>query len=399
MSILTERRVIGGIEEIWADDNKNPKKRKKVFSIDKKEETVIFHFGDGHCVKDILVKGCKSLPVFFSEKGYIKQGIGYYLDKMLLGKKIKKVIVSKKEPNSFKKDEIIINYDSLVELQKGLGNINTEAKKDKSDYVSNFFNRLFPKQYKKIEDSAPKRTSKVLRILDQSIIEHLDTDGVNKFIDFFEILLKTKYSNQVSRHKLLSLAKIKVDDVAIEEIINKFESNITNDCSEGSWGKFLEKNLFLLDSKYIKSIPQLNLVLAGARKVDFGLVDSYGYLDIFEIKKPTTKLLSKAQDRGNYYWSVDAVKAITQAEKYLYNAEQKALSLASDIEREKDGLQVNIVRPRAVLLLGDTKQLDNKAKFDDFKILRNSLKNIEVVTYDELLIRMKNQRNRIYIDK
>lgn len=400
MSILVEKiNKNNGIEEVWVVNSDNKNDKKIVFSFNKKAKTLIYYFGKEHCVSSILIEDCTSLPKFLAEKGYFKQGIGYYLDKMMYGIKIKKILISKNKDNSFVGNELVIKYDSLLELQKGISNINTESKKDKSDYVNNFFHSLFPKSFKKVEDSSSKKAKKVLRILDNSIIEHLGPDDINKFIDFFGILLKTKYSSQISRGNLLSLAKIKVDDIAIDEIISKFEHLISSDSSESVWGKFLEKNLFLLDSKYIKSISQLNLVLAGARNVDFGLMDSYGYLDIFEIKKPTTKLLAVGKDRGNYYWSTDAIKAITQAEKYLYNAEKKASILAEDIEREKNGLKVKIVRPRAILLMGNTSQLNDSAKLDDFKVLRNSLKNIEIMTYDELLIRLKNQKNKIYVKK
>lgn len=400
MPLLIEKLDNGNdIEEVWTVDSSNKKIRKLVFSFNKKDKTLVYYFGSGHCVNSILIEDCTKLPKFFAEKGYFKQGIGYYLDKMLSGIKVKKIVISKNKENSLKNNELTIKYDSLLDLQTGISNINIEAKQDKSDYVNNFFYNLFPNNFKKVEDSSSKKAKKVLRILDTSIIEHLDGNDIDRFLDFFEALLKTKYSSQASRDSLLSLAKIKVDDIAIDEIISKFEHLISSDSSESVWGKFLEKNLFLLDSKYIKSIAQLNLNLAGARNVDFGLMDSYGYLDIFEIKKPTTKLLSKIKDRGNYYWSMDAVKAITQAEKYLYNAEKKAPTLAEDIEREKNGLKVKVVKPRAILLMGNTDQLDDIAKFDDFKILRNSLKNIEVITYDELLIRLKNQKNKIYINK
>lgn len=400
MSLLIDKvNNNNGVEDIWIVDSNNKNDRKLVFSFNKKEKTLIYYFGKGHCVNSILIEDCVSLPKFFAEKGYFKQGIGYYLDKMMFGIKIKKILISKNKDNSFIKNELIIKHDSLLELQKGISNINTESKKDKSDYVNNFFHNLFPNNFKKVEDSSSKRAKKMLRILDASIIEHLSPDDIERFLDFFEILLKTKYSSQASRDNLLNLAKIKVDDIAIDEIIFKFEHLMSTDSSESVWGKFLEKNLFLLDSKYIKSISQLNLVLASARNVDFGLIDSYGYLDIFEIKKPNTKLLAINKDRGNYYWSTDAVKAITQAEKYLYNAEKKAPTLVDDIEREKNGLKVKIVKPRAILLMGNTDQLNDPAKFDDFKILRDSLKNIEIITYDELLIRLKNQKNKIYINK
>ena len=195
----------------------------------------------------------------------------------------------------------------------------------------------------------------------------------------------------------MGAAKLRVDEIALEDVINAFQQMLKADPSESRWSEFLSKNLFLIESKYIKIIQQLNVVLASARKVDFGLVDSQGFLDLFEIKKPSTKLLAAQQDRGNYYWSTDAVRALVQAEKYLFNAERKAANLAEDINREK-GVAVSIVRPRAVVLMGCSTQLEDDRQREDFRILRMAIKNVEVLLFDELLDRLRNQRNKLYVD-
>ena len=47
--------------------------------------------------------------------------------------------------------------------------------------------------------------------------------------------------------------------------------------------------------------------------------------------------------------------------------------------------------------MGANAQLDSLEKEEDFRVLRQSLKNIEVILYDELLERLKNQKNKIYL--
>ena len=105
--------------------------------------------------------------------------------------------------------------------------------------------------------------------------------------------------------------------------------------------------------------------------------------------------MSKETDRGNYYWHAETVKAIVQAEKYLYNAERKASTLADDIRRE-ERIDVKVIKPRAILIIGHSNQLDDDNKKEDFKVLRKSLKNIEIVLYDELVEGMENQKNKYY---
>ena len=108
--------------------------------------------------------------------------------------------------------------------------------------------------------------------------------------------------------------------------------------------------------------------------------------------------MAKRSDRGNYYWSSHAIKAIVQAEKYFENAQRKAPELAEDIKREKN-IKVEVIRPRAFVIMGNSNQLTDKKRKDDFRILKYSLKNVEIILYDELLDRLKNQQRKIYNPK
>ena len=106
--------------------------------------------------------------------------------------------------------------------------------------------------------------------------------------------------------------------------------------------------------------------------------------------------MCKNTDRGNYYWHADTVKAIIQAEKYLYASERKAIMLSEDIKRETNE-NVDVVKPKTYLIIGTSSQLVNDNMKNDFRILRESLKNIEIILYDELLERFKNLKDRTFV--
>jgi hypothetical protein len=290
---------------------------------------------------------------------------------------------------------LVIEYSKFKSLKDRLTEISNEGKLERSQVVDEFFHDLFPSKFAITSMPARRRALRAIRNLDNSIVEHLEASDVEKVLDFVEILLKGKYSSAARRRRLFVAAKLKVDEVALSDTIRTFERKLEVTESEHDWGLFLQKHLYLIDSKYVSVLPQLNVVLGGERKVDFGLIDSQGYLDLFEINKPTTRLLSAQTDHGNFYWSLDAIKAITQAEKYLYNAERKAATLAEDIIREKK-IIVSVIRPRAVVIMGNSQELNSVEKETDFRVLRMSLKNVEVVTYDEMLQRLKNQMSKIY---
>lgn len=392
-----------GIFETHAWEDENTAKKRLVFLQNKTQRTIIWYPKpqDNFVVKEVLLDGFDKLPPEFSNLGYIKSA-GGFLNSRLALHKVNSLKISKLKENSFRKlpgkksFNVVLNYASFSKLKNSISAITTEAKLDKASYTDEFFHTTFPSQYKKpVTKTSKARVRRAVESLDSSAISDLTNADIEKLIEFFTELITKRYTSETSRSKLLSAAKIKVDQVAIKDVVKKFEKLLKGDAAESEWGKFLQINLFLLNPEYVGVVPELNLMLASPRKVDFGLINSNGYLDIFEIKKSSTPLLAKKTDRGNFFWSTDMVKSITQAEKYLHNAESKAPTLAKDIERERN-VKVQVIKPKAILVIGDTSQLDTQQKQEDFQVMRRSLKNVEIVLYDEMLVRLKNQLGKVF---
>ncbi len=388
------------ISEIVVFDTRDPNNKQVTYKINKRTRQIKFYpkpHGYPVYFQEITINGFNTLPDEFNKKGYIKSGVFYYLNKKLNEKHFREITISKTDENYYRRNKININYQSLKILKDKLSAINYESSIDKDGMVNEFLHEVLPRKFEKPIIKTTQKVAKVINNLDEKIIKYLGPRDIQILINFFEALIKKKYKSAVYKRKLFSSAKIKVDDIAIKQIIDEFENMLKEGSSESEWGEYLQKNLFLIDSKYIKVIPELNVILASYRKVDFGLIDSQGYIDIFEIKKPTMKLLAKNKDRGNYYWRNEDVNAIVKAEKSIFNAQRKAPVLKEDIKREKN-LDVEVIKPRAIVIMGSIKQLDNNQKKNDFRVLRMSLKNLEIVLYDELLERIKAQKNKVYID-
>ncbi len=388
--------------EIWVSENDDPQSRRLAYLINKQTKRIIFYpKKNDFFVSEVTIDGFESLPDDFSNNGYIKHGVQYYLNKKLESKSIAKLEISKDKSTSIRKIRnqnaysIILKYDDFKILRERFLVINNQSSQSKNDILDGFFYSHFPDKFEESTSTSQQQYRNVIRNLNSDIIEHFTPDDLSLMESFITELLDKKY--QSNSHKFLQLArtKIKVDTIAIDRILAEFQKNLSDGINENLWGKYLKKNLFLLDSKYVKILPELNVILRGSRNVDFGMIDTKGYLDIFEIKKPETPLLSAETDRGNYYWHTSTVKAIVQAEKYLFNAERKASNLAEDISRE-ERISVKVVKPRAILITGHSNQLDSDAKKDDFKVLRQSLKNIDIILYDELLEGLENQKNKYY---
>ncbi|QIY92323.1 Shedu immune nuclease family protein [Chryseobacterium gallinarum] len=398
----TESSNIPTGREIWVIEDEDATTRRLAYTFNTRQNKITFYpKEDDFELSEITLEGFTRLPEDFSENGYIKQTVQYYLNKKIQENNITKLTITNNGNNSYRKNRgeetysLTLKYEDFKTLRENFIAEKNQYNQTKNDILDNFFFRLFPTNFLESTSTPLRQKGNFIRNLNAQIIPHLTVADLQIVETFISELLKNRYQRSTEKFLQLARTKIQVDNVAIDRILSDFQKNLDDNISENAWGKYLQKNLFLLESKYVKILRELNVILRGSRNVDFGMIDTKGYLDIFEIKKPTTNLLSADTDRGNYYWHSETVKAIVQAEKYLYNAERKASSLAEDIQRE-DRIEVKVIKPRAILIIGHSNQLDNDEKKADFKVLRNSLKNIEILLYDELVEGMENQKNKYY---
>jgi len=373
------------------------------YSIDKDSETVLCYPNDRFLRFDkIEFFGFAKLPKEMNVKGGFKTKTAQAAIRRL-GKtlEIERMIVSNESDSSVAEignvQTLTFNYTDFkdfIAVMKRAKSLNDAELRRVGD---SFFLRFCEFDSKEENVTARGRLSKLLTSLDRGIISEMSGDEISQIIDFTSAVVSERYIKTDHKRKLTLATKLKFDLVAMDQVIQGYEERFSKEVSESDWGKFLKKNLYMVESRYVHIFDRLNVISARSREVDFALIDTHGFLDIFEIKTPKTKLLASSQDRGNYYWNAEATKAITQAEKYLYNAEQKGLALTKDINREL-GIDVHIVRPRALLVMGHSRQFTEKNQIEDFRVLRMSLKNVEIILYDELLVRLKNQRDKSILE-
>lgn len=401
---IEETKMVGSNTMIYGfviDDNK-PTEKLPVYIVNQNKRIIEYfpRSAKYYFFDKVTLLGFSQLPSFLKKGGYSKNRILDFINRAFKDKKIKSLTITKAGGTNVvkrKKDKHLhVSYKSIYRLCDDIGSSNYRYSRERTALVNKHFANELPDLIKTPSvQNGKEQIKRAIQSLNIQSEKDFEKDDVNNITTLLTNLMKSGYKSQITKSKLFKNTKIQFDFVTLDEIIKEFESNMQKKISESDWGKFLDNNLTLIDSKYIHSIPQLNVVLGGTRKVDFGLVDILGYLDIFEIKKPETKLLTKNKDsRGNYEWNKEALESITQAEKYLFHAERKGANLKEDIKRERN-IPLEIIRPRAFVIMGHSDQLDNDSKKQDFRILKNQFKNIEIILYDELLERLKNQKKSI----
>lgn len=154
---------------------------------------------------------------------------------------------------------------------------------------------------------------------------------------------------------------------------------------ESWWQNFLCQYLPILMPRYQYCFPKLNISIGSTSYPDFLLVRKDGYLDVLEIKKPSTMLLREDRSHGNYTWKNELADATSQIDNYLINCGEYRRSVTDHL-RDKFRLDTRMVSPQGIVIAGHTEQLSSWREKDEFRRLANQLPNVRVYTYDQLVL-------------
>lgn len=177
---------------------------------------------------------------------------------------------------------------------------------------------------------------------------------------------------------------------------------------ESVWQKFFEKNTWILgygldyifnselNSKKLEQVTSGPNFNSGGKRTD-ALLKSLGAINSLcfcELKLSSEPLLKQVKNpyRGESWQISDALAgAIAQVQRTVHKA-VKDFSTRTDIKDKQDNLTgetLYFYNPKAFVLIGNLNEfiIDgkiNETKFSSFEMFRKSLKNIEIITYDEL---------------
>ncbi|TGL14497.1 DUF4263 domain-containing protein [Leptospira levettii] len=375
-----------------------------LYLIDRENKKIVFYPIESYNARtkkhklSIQINGFTKLPPEFHEKGYIKLGGSYYLIKTALEKNIKSIIIDRNIPKdfTFKNSILSINYDYFRSIIQELKIISLEQDRQRREVGNKIKNIVNSDKYPFIQTSKGIKIKRIIENIDDTIIKEFTPEQISTIENFYHNLIDNKYINPDKKTQILHKNLSAIESKVIKFLLKSLKELISKNATELEMGNFLKQNLFIIDSRYHTALPEINVILGGTRRMDFGLIDFNSNLDIFEIKRPNTPLLAPTTDHGNYYFHSDLIKALTQTEKYLYNAESRQSTLEKDISRHYN-LQntISIIRPSAFLIVGNSQQLDSPNKKEDFSVLRKSYKNTQIILYDELYNRLELLESRL----
>lgn len=210
--------------------------------------------------------------------------------------------------------------------------------------------------------------------------------------------------NMVTEDKLavkqtdsVTLAKLKSDIelVSLERLITSYEELLDNKrTKEDTWQALFNQNPFILSLAFgypaIKisdqaSVGGKRLSGSGEKITDYLIKNGMtNNLALIEIKKPSSALLNKTAYRGSVYCaSTELTGSVTQVLDQCYQLQQNIATIKNN-NRLYD---IESYAVHCILIIGRLPVNDDEIK--SFEIYRRNSKNVQIITFDELLLKLK----------
>lgn len=205
-----------------------------------------------------------------------------------------------------------------------------------------------------------------------------------------------KHTKSLAETKPESLAKLQsnIELVTLETLIKRYAAMMGKKLKESSWQLFFNENPFVLNLAFgypiIKvqdqaSVGGRKLSGSGEKIVDFLVRNSLtNNTAIFEIKTPKAALLNKKSFRGGVYTpSAKLSGSINQVLDQKYQLQ----SQIAEIKNTSRIYDIESYSIHCCLIVGTMPSGVDQRK--SFELFRRNSKDVEIITFDELLEKLK----------
>jgi hypothetical protein len=175
----------------------------------------------------------------------------------------------------------------------------------------------------------------------------------------------------------------------LKNILKIWDDNQEND-DENFWQKVFWDNAIILSQVF--SFPVIfieekvyvggkNLSNTGGNLLDFLLKNNLTQnTALIEIKTPKTKIIGTKYRLSVYSIYADITGSIVQIANYKDSLTKNYHSLVANMEGE-----INAFNPQCMVIAGNAQaELTDQERIKSFELFRNGLKDVQLVTYDEL---------------
>ena len=228
---------------------------------------------------------------------------------------------------------------------------------------------------------------------------------------FDEILIKEISSSEIS-NLVYRKSQLEIFEkmLTTPEFFNSEKMRLSKTKDEDLWQWFFEQNVWIfgyglqfiintpLEGKKLEQVVQGYDIITKGKRVDAvlktkGVINS---LCFTEIKKHNTRLLKEQYRPACYPPSDELAGGVSQIQKTVQKSVENLTTKIEPVDTDgyPTGEQIFLYKPKSFLVVGTLQEFVssigiNQEKFSSFELYRRSLKDIEIITYDELLERAK----------
>jgi len=203
-------------------------------------------------------------------------------------------------------------------------------------------------------------------------------------------------SSKILKTNPQALAKLRdnIETVSLQALIERFKEMLGQNLNESKWQKMMEENPFIINMAFGSPVVKIQeQAYIGGRKLsgqgekitDFLFKNiTTNNAAIVEIKKPSSPLLAARPYRKNIYApSTELVAAMNQVMDQIYN-------FGKSIANIKENSRLNDLETYSVtgyLIMG--RSVADVDQNKSFELFRGNSKNIQILTFDEMLTKLK----------
>lgn len=212
--------------------------------------------------------------------------------------------------------------------------------------------------------------------------------------------LVSEDKSAVEQTDTVTLTKLKhdIELVSLERLIESYESLLSKRTKEETWQFLFNENPFILSLAFgypaIKISDQASVggkrLTGNGEKITDYLIknDVTNNLAIIEIKKPSSALLNKTAYRGAVFCaSTELTGSVTQVLDQCYQLQQNIAT----IKHNNRIYDIESYAVHCILIIGMMPASEDEKK--SFEIYRRNSKNVQIITFDELLLKLRQLHN------
>jgi hypothetical protein len=321
---------------------------------------------------------------------------------------IKELFISSKVETDIeiRTNKVKMRRSDLEEICRAIDNISQRTQKVASSLKRNVVDDIFVRllENEKPEPTIKLNNTEIARKI--GISTRFMPGGATKKEQKEAIDVLRINGKKIAQDQPNELIKLRddIELVTLEELITRFETMLNKSLSESHWQRLFNENPFILNMAFgVPVIKVQGQAFVGGRRFSGSGDKIADYLvknsitnnaAIIEIKRPATKLISSKEYRSGVFGpTIEITGAINQIldQIFMFQREINSLKAAS---RQYDLESYSVI---GILIAGISLTTPDEQK--SFELFRGNSKNINIITFDELLEKLKALHNFLTSDR